>query len=142
MSSPIMMLWLDLRVSTNIGDVPPCSPGRQRGNRNVSHPRGPVRRGQHTGWVLIYTTYVEDVQHSRLCGACAALAARSVSRRAPTVACTSLRAEDGAPITTTRTQPNPCMGSPGTHRRLDRPPARGDRAADPGVQARAGPRAQ
>src|ERR1700735_475870 len=29
MSSPIMMLWLDLRVSTSMGIVPPYSPGRQ-----------------------------------------------------------------------------------------------------------------
>ena len=39
-------------------------------------------------------------------------------------------------------QPDPHLGPAGTNRRLDRPPARGDRPADPGLQARAGARAR
>ena len=68
--------------------------------------------------------------------------APTIAAAAPTVRCTSLRAEDGPPITTTRAEPNPWLGASGAHRRVDRPPARGDRPADPGVQARAGPRAR
>ena len=44
----------------------------------------------------------------------------------------------GTTITATRAEPDPRLGPPGTHRRLDRPPARGHRSADPDLQARAG----
>ena len=44
-------------------------------------------------------------------------------------------------IVTTRAEPNSRLGAPRTHRRLDRPPARGHGPADSSLQARAGARA-
>src|SRR2546423_802654 len=42
MSSPIMMLWFDFLVSTNIVELPPCSPRDQRNRTSGSFGR-PVR---------------------------------------------------------------------------------------------------
>src|SRR5262249_40444538 len=62
MSSPIMMLWLDLRVSTNILGM--CLPARLVVNEatGATHlHEGPVRQNQHTGWDLPDTSAIEDV---------------------------------------------------------------------------------
>ena len=44
--------------------------------------------------------------------------------------CTRLRARHGPPLASPAAQPDPHLGAPGPHRRLDRPPARGHRPAD------------
>ena len=47
-----------------------------------------------------------------------------------------LPASHGTTLPAPAAQPDPHVGPTGPHRRLDRPPARGDRAADRGLQAR------
>ena len=56
--------------------------------------------------------------------------------------CARLRAVHGSPVAASPAQPDPLVGAAGPHRRLDRPPARGDGPADPVVQARERPRAR
>ena len=50
--------------------------------------------------------------------------------------CASGPARHESPIAAPAAQPDPRVGPPGPHRRLDRPPARGDGPADPVLQAR------
>src|SRR5436309_7160114 len=45
-----------------------------------------------------------------------------------------LRHRHGTTFPAPAAQQDPRLGPPGPHRRVDRPPARGDRPADPGLQ--------
>ena len=65
----------------------------------------------------------------------------AVKHRAPVGAgrrsrCARLRRRHGTTLAAPPSQPDPRLGPPGPHRRLDRPPARGHRPADRAVQAR------
>ena len=114
MSSPIMMLWLDLRVRTSISARLPAvhRSARRATNRESPQPRidaerYPLRPGR--------ASHFHGARRGRYALVCPP----------------RWHADRFA-----RTQPDPRLGPSGPHRRLDRPPARGDRPADRGVQAR------
>ena len=95
--------------------MPPCSPGRRRrAVRARPSTRARLARGQHSGSTRRHSD-------STVCEAV---------RPAPAL----VSAPHATTIAATRAQPDPRLGAPGAHRRLDRPPARGHRPADPGFK--------
>ena len=92
-------------------------------------PSGRLARGQHTG------------QHQRAQASAGRSAQSAQAHAAPSALQPSpvlVSAPHGTSITATRAQPDPRLGAPGTHRRLDRPPARGHRPADPAFKREQG----
>ena len=121
MSSPIMMLWFDLRVRTNIALIASLLLHGGRMSDRTARRWRPIPRRQgylHPRRGVPVSRRIAAAAHSLVCPA------------------------DGTEIASPPAQPDPHVGPPRPHRRLDRPPARGHDAADRVVQAREPARAR